>query len=217
MTHTNLRRPFKIDAFDGRSQSGGLAWCPGQGVFTLFLVFSGPDVIGHASELIGRGVPDTCLCGASEESTLRQVWGCLDNWGGMPSSWNDHPEKACRPYDQAREGPVLPEGAGILVLEAWNHALQRGGRPLCRSRWLRIQQWRSEKQAMGSCRATTRGRVLLRKSEQQSRRTLSERFSRSSRITVIAANVGASRVPSPRVLPCGITVYSTNTSVRRKG
>jgi 3-oxoacyl-[acyl-carrier-protein] synthase-1 len=44
----------------------------------------------------------------------------------MPSSWNDRPEQACRPYDQAREGPVLSEGAGILVLEARDHALQRG-------------------------------------------------------------------------------------------
>lgn len=90
---------------------------------------SGADAIGHAYELIARGVVDLCLCGASEEASLRQVWGCLDNWGGMPSSCNDHPEKACRPYDEAREGPVLSEGAGILVLEARDHAIQRGADP----------------------------------------------------------------------------------------
>ena len=87
---------------------------------------SGADAIGHGAELIARGVADVCLCGASEENTLRQIWGCLDNWAGMPSSWNDRPEAACRPYDQAREGTVLSEGAGILVLEARDHALQRG-------------------------------------------------------------------------------------------
>lgn len=90
---------------------------------------AGVDAIGHASELIARGVVDVCLCGASEENTLRQVWGCLDNWGGMPSSSNDRPERACRPYDQDRAGPVLSEGAGVLLLEALDHALAREARP----------------------------------------------------------------------------------------
>jgi 3-oxoacyl-[acyl-carrier-protein] synthase-1 len=90
---------------------------------------SGLDTIGHAFELIARGVADVCLCGASEEITLRQIWGCLDNWGGLPTSSNDRPERACRPYDVAREGTVLSEGAGILVLEARDHALERGVDP----------------------------------------------------------------------------------------
>jgi len=90
---------------------------------------SGLDTIGHASELIARGIADVCLGGASEETTLRQIWGCLDNWGGMPTSSNDRPERACRPYDVAREGTVLSEGAGILVLEARDHALERGVDP----------------------------------------------------------------------------------------
>jgi 3-oxoacyl-[acyl-carrier-protein] synthase-1 len=87
---------------------------------------SGVDAIGHAHELIARGMVDVCLCGSTEESTLRQVWGCLDNWSGMPTSWNEQPERACRPYDRDREGPVLSEGAGILLLEAREHAVQRG-------------------------------------------------------------------------------------------
>lgn len=90
---------------------------------------TGTDAIGQAYELIGRGMADVSLCGATEESSLRQVWGCLDNWGGMPKSWNAYPERACRPYDQDREGTVLSEGAGILVLEARDHALQRGADP----------------------------------------------------------------------------------------
>ena len=90
---------------------------------------SGADAIGHAYELIARGVVDVCICGASEESSLRQIWGCLDNWRGMPTSSNDHPARACRPYDEAREGPVLSEGAGILVLESRDDAAQRGTDP----------------------------------------------------------------------------------------
>jgi len=104
------------------------AWLGVQGrAYSLCSSFcSGADSIGHAYELIARGVVDLCLCGSSEENTLRQVWACLDNWRGLPSSWNDHPEMACRPYDQAREGPVLSEGAGIIMLEARDHALRRG-------------------------------------------------------------------------------------------
>lgn len=107
------------------------AWLGVQGrAYSLCSSFcSGADAIGHAYELISRGVVDLCLCGASEENTLRQIWGCLDNWGGLPSSWNDQPERACRPYDQAREGTVLSEGAGILVVEALDHALGRGVDP----------------------------------------------------------------------------------------
>jgi len=90
---------------------------------------SGVDAIGHAYELIARGVVDVCLCGASEESSLRQAWGCLDNWSGLPVSWNDQPERACRPYDVAREGPVLSEGSGIVLLEARDRALERGADP----------------------------------------------------------------------------------------
>ena len=90
---------------------------------------SGADNIGHAYELLARGIIDVCICGAAEESTWRQVGGFFDNWGGMPSSWNAQPQKACRPYDRDRQGMVLSEGAGILILEALEHAEQRGISP----------------------------------------------------------------------------------------
>jgi 3-oxoacyl-[acyl-carrier-protein] synthase-1 len=47
----------------------------------------------------------------------------------MPTSWNDHPARACRPYELQREGTVFSEGAGILVLEALDRALARGVTP----------------------------------------------------------------------------------------
>ena len=87
---------------------------------------SGLDNVGHAYELIARGVADLCLAGAAEESTWRQIGVFFDNWGGMPSSWNDQPARACRPYDRDREGTVFSEGAGVLVLEAIEEAEQRG-------------------------------------------------------------------------------------------
>jgi 3-oxoacyl-[acyl-carrier-protein] synthase-1 len=69
---------------------------------------------------------DLCICGAAEESNWKQVGGFFDNWSGMPFLWNDRPEEACRPYDVQREGTVFSEGAGILILEAMDHARRRG-------------------------------------------------------------------------------------------
>jgi 3-oxoacyl-[acyl-carrier-protein] synthase I len=90
---------------------------------------AGVDNIGHAAELLARGVLDVCIAGASEESTWRQVGGFFDNWHGMPTSWNDQPTKACRPYDRDRQGFVLSEGAGIVILETLEHAERRGVAP----------------------------------------------------------------------------------------
>jgi 3-oxoacyl-[acyl-carrier-protein] synthase I len=90
---------------------------------------AGTDNIGHAYELVARGAIDVCLCGGAEESTWRQVGGFFDNVRGMPSSWNEQPCRACRPYDRDREGIVLSEGAGILIVEALEQAERRGIHP----------------------------------------------------------------------------------------
>ncbi len=86
---------------------------------------TGTDNIGHGFELIRRGVLDLCLCGGAEE-LWKGTFAFLDNLAVIPSDYNDHPEKACRPYDRDRQGMVLSEGAGILVLEALEHAKRRG-------------------------------------------------------------------------------------------
>jgi 3-oxoacyl-[acyl-carrier-protein] synthase-1 len=107
------------------------AWLGVQGrAYSICSSFSsGVDNIGHAYELIARGVMDLCIAGSSEESSWRQVGPFFENWGVMPSSWNQQPQKACRPYDRDREGMVMAEGAGILILEALEEAERRGIRP----------------------------------------------------------------------------------------
>jgi 3-oxoacyl-[acyl-carrier-protein] synthase-1 len=90
---------------------------------------AGTDNIGHTYELVARGIIDVGLCGGAEERTWRQVGAFFDNVGGLPSSWNKQPYRACRPYDRDREGMVLAEGAGILLVEALEHAERRGIRP----------------------------------------------------------------------------------------
>jgi 3-oxoacyl-[acyl-carrier-protein] synthase-1 len=87
---------------------------------------SGADNIGHAYELIKFGLQDVCICGAAEEDSWKQIGAYFDNWNGMPTEWNDRPTKACRPYDRDRQGMVMSAGAGIVVLEDFEHARQRG-------------------------------------------------------------------------------------------
>ncbi|OEU70559.1 MAG: hypothetical protein BA863_18205 [Desulfovibrio sp. S3730MH75] len=87
---------------------------------------SGVTNIGHAYELIKYGLKDLCICGGAEESTWRQAGVIIDNWGALSSGWNDQPEMASRPYDRDRQGLILSEGAGILVLEPLERAQARG-------------------------------------------------------------------------------------------
>ncbi|MGH8071386.1 MAG: beta-ketoacyl-[acyl-carrier-protein] synthase family protein, partial [Candidatus Entotheonellia bacterium] len=86
---------------------------------------TGIDNIGHGYELIQHGLLDLCICGGTEESW--QVGAAfLDNLAVVPFDFNDRPEKACRPYDRDRQGMIMSEGAGVLILEALEHATSRG-------------------------------------------------------------------------------------------
>jgi 3-oxoacyl-[acyl-carrier-protein] synthase-1 len=86
---------------------------------------TGTDTIGHAFELIRHGVLDLCICGGAEENWIGAA-AYLDNVFNRDFTFNDRPEKACRPYDRDRLGFVMSEGAGILVLEDLEHAASRG-------------------------------------------------------------------------------------------
>ncbi|MCM2313120.1 MAG: hypothetical protein NDI84_17150, partial [Steroidobacteraceae bacterium] len=81
--------------------------------------------IGNASELIQMGKQDVMFAGGAEEvhwaSTVM-----FDGMGALSSSYNGTPEQASRAYDAKRDGFVISGGAGILVLEALEHAQARG-------------------------------------------------------------------------------------------
>jgi 3-oxoacyl-[acyl-carrier-protein] synthase-1 len=65
------------------------------------------------------------VCGGAEEIWLGAA-AFIDNMGVTPTDFNDHPAQSCRPYDRHRQGMVISEGAGILILEALESAEQRG-------------------------------------------------------------------------------------------
>jgi 3-oxoacyl-(acyl-carrier-protein) synthase len=90
---------------------------------------TGADAIGTSSELIRGGHADVIVAGGTEAAVHPLGIGGFDNLRAL-SRRNDAPELASRPFDKERDGFVLAEGAGALVLEELGHAQRRGAMPL---------------------------------------------------------------------------------------
>ena len=86
---------------------------------------AGSHAIGDAYEIIKYGKADAMITGGVESVVTPT---CIAGFGAMKalSVRNDEPEKASRPFDRDRDGFVVGEGSGILILEALEHALERG-------------------------------------------------------------------------------------------
>ena len=91
---------------------------------------AGVQAIGDAARLIRAGEADIAICGGAESTIDRVSLGSFAAARALGSAFNDTPEKASRPFDAARDGFVMGEGAGILVIEELEHALARGATPL---------------------------------------------------------------------------------------
>ncbi|MBI4816310.1 MAG: beta-ketoacyl-ACP synthase II [Deltaproteobacteria bacterium] len=83
--------------------------------------------IGEALELIRRGGADVVICGGSEATITGLGIGGFNAMKAL-STRNDAPEKASRPWDKDRDGFVMGEGAGVVVIESLQHAQNRGAR-----------------------------------------------------------------------------------------
>lgn len=88
---------------------------------------AGTDSLGYALEVIQDGEQDIMFAGAAEAPITPITFGAFDVVNVL-SSRNDDPQAASRPFDNKRDGFVLSEGAGILILEELNHALKRNAR-----------------------------------------------------------------------------------------
>ena len=91
---------------------------------------TGTNVIGEASEMIRRGAADVMLAGSSEAAIVSLTIAGLNVMTAL-STRNDAPEKASRPFDKNRDGFLMGEGAGMVVLESLEHAQKRGAKILC--------------------------------------------------------------------------------------
>ncbi|MFF6774566.1 beta-ketoacyl-ACP synthase II [Streptomyces sp. NPDC012637] len=91
---------------------------------------SGAEAIGYAIEMIRTGRADVVVAGGTEAAIHPLPIAAFANMMAMSKS-NDEPEKASRPYDKGRDGFVLGEGAGVIVLESEEYAKARGARIYC--------------------------------------------------------------------------------------
>jgi 3-oxoacyl-[acyl-carrier-protein] synthase II len=91
---------------------------------------SGAEAIGYAIEMIRTGRADVVVAGGTEAAIHALPIAAFANMMAMSKN-NDEPERASRPYDKARDGFVLGEGAGVVVLESSDHAARRGARVYC--------------------------------------------------------------------------------------
>jgi 3-oxoacyl-[acyl-carrier-protein] synthase II len=91
---------------------------------------SGSNAIGEAAEMIRRGTVDAMIAGAAEASIVALAMGGMNVMGAL-STRNDDPQHASRPFDKDRDGFLMGEGAGILILESLEHAQARGAKILC--------------------------------------------------------------------------------------
>ena len=92
---------------------------------------SGTDAIGDAARWIKDGEADVVITGGSEAPITQLGIGGFCVLQALSTKYNDTPEEASRPFDKDRDGFVLAEGAGILVLEEYEHAKNRGARIYC--------------------------------------------------------------------------------------
>lgn len=91
---------------------------------------AGIQAIGDAARLIRHDEADMAVCGGSEATIDRVALGSFAAAKAVATGCDRHPATASRPFDQGRYGFVMAEGAGLLVLEALEHALARGATPL---------------------------------------------------------------------------------------
>lgn len=88
------------------------------------------QAIGDGARLIHSGEADVAVCGGTEAALDPVSLGGFAAARALATEFNDRPTLASRPFDQARDGFVMSEGAGVLVLEDLDHALARGATPL---------------------------------------------------------------------------------------
>jgi 3-oxoacyl-[acyl-carrier-protein] synthase II len=88
------------------------------------------QAIGDAARLIRSEEADIAVCGGTEACIDLVSLGGFAAARALSSGFNDEPFRASRPFDRNRDGFVMGEGAGILVIEEMQHALQRGALPI---------------------------------------------------------------------------------------
>ena len=125
--------PFLIPMMIADSAAGMLAirfGARGPNMAISTACASGNNAIGEATEMIRRGAADAMIVGGSEAAIVPVCMAGLNVMTAL-STRNEGPQSASRPFDKDRDGFVMGEGAGVLILEALEHAQGRGAQILC--------------------------------------------------------------------------------------
>ena len=122
--------PFFVPSFLCNMATGQVAvlfGARGANMCTVTACASGSHAIGDAAVIIQRGEVDAMIAGGAEAAIRPLVFAGLDPLKVM-SARNDAPEKASRPFDKERDGFIVGEGAGVVILEELDSARERGAR-----------------------------------------------------------------------------------------
>ncbi|HEU4963056.1 MAG TPA: beta-ketoacyl-ACP synthase II [Bacilli bacterium] len=130
----NAKGPRRVSPFFVPMMIGDMA----SGQVSIFLGAKGPNsspisacatgtnAIGDAFKIIERGQADVMITGGTEAPIVPVAVAGFNAAKAMATRYNDTPEKASRPFDKDRDGFVMGEGSGVLVLEELEHAKKRG-------------------------------------------------------------------------------------------
>ncbi|WP_024696189.1 beta-ketoacyl-ACP synthase II [Pseudomonas syringae] len=135
---TDTRGPRRLSPFTAPSFLANMA----AGHVSIRYGFTGPlgapvtacaagvQAIGDAARLIRSGEADVAICGGTEAAIDRVTLGCFASARALSTGVADRPQEVSRPFDRDRDGFVMAEGAGLLVIESLEHALARGATPI---------------------------------------------------------------------------------------
>ncbi len=122
--------PFFVPSFLGNMATGQVAisfGAKGANMCTVTACASGTHAIGDAAVVIQRGDVDAMIAGGTEAAIRPLVFAGLDPLKVM-SARNDAPERASRPFDKERDGFIIGEGAGMVILDELESAQRRGAK-----------------------------------------------------------------------------------------
>lgn len=125
--------PFLIPMMISDSAAGNIAirvGARGPNMSLATACASGTNSLGEAAEMIRRGSADVMIAGASEAAITAVSMAGMNVMTAL-STRNDDPQKASRPFDKDRDGFLMGEGSGIVILESLEHAQARGAKILC--------------------------------------------------------------------------------------
>src|SRR3954463_12590205 len=125
--------PFTIPSLIGNMCSGLVAiehGARGPNFGIVSACSTGTHALGEAAHAIRRGDADVMIAGGTEAAITPFAYAAFCSMKAM-STRNDAPEKASRPFDKGRDGFIMGEGSGVVVLETLEHAQARGARIYC--------------------------------------------------------------------------------------